>query len=422
MTSMQKPLTNPFIDLFAGAGGLSLGLEQAGFQPVFVNELNPDAMKTYLMNRMDLYPHLEELKEQDIKQMVNKKYLDNLSEKLKTNFNIDCKQGDLDLIVGGPPCQGFSGIGHRRSYSVSKDQLPSNFLFQDMAYVISRLQPKIFLFENVRGVRNTWWQGDSMKINAWEEINRAFQSIENYLVEPAMIYSKDYGSPQNRPRMFLIGLHRDLGIEQDIYSPKVASGFLPEPSLDYPHIEELIGDLVDDSYENGGETLKYPKPATNKIQRYFRKNNKTGKVKPKGASVTEHKYSKHSESVIHKFQYMIENNGKIPDSKKTKKFAQRLLPRRWGSNGPSITVTSLPDDFVHYQQPRTLSVREWARLQMFPDWYEFAGKRTTGGIRRAGNPTEANFERELPKYTQIGNSVPVVLAKRFGNHFLKLIN
>ena len=89
----------------------------------------------------------------------------------------------------------------------------------------------------------------------------------------------------------------------------------------------------------------------------------------------------------------------------TKKFAQRVLPERWPSKGPTITATSLPDDYVHYELPRILTVREWARLQMFPDHYEFSGKRTTGGRRRAGNPEDNDWSRDLPKYTQIGNAV-----------------
>ena len=118
---------------------------------------------------------------------------------------------------------------------------------------------------------------------------------------------------------------------------------------------------------------------------------------------------------------MIANDGKIPDHLKTKKFAQRLLLKRWGAKGPSITATSLPDDFVHYSQARAPTVREWARLQTFPDWYQFSGKRTTGGIRRAGNPQESIFDREVPKYTQIGNAVPVKLAYEIGKNFSSIL-
>ena len=118
---------------------------------------------------------------------------------------------------------------------------------------------------------------------------------------------------------------------------------------------------------------------------------------------------------------MINNNGKIPQKFKTKKFAQRLLPKKWNGQGPNITATSLPDDYVHFSQPRCLTVREWARLQMFPDWYIFKGKRHTGGLRRAGNPQKGIFDREVPKYTQIGNAVPVELAKRLGLNLTKLL-
>ena len=97
---------------------------------------------------------------------------------------------------------------------------------------------------------------------------------------------------------------------------------------------------------------------------------------------------------------MIQNDGKIPSHLQTKKFAQRLIPKKWGDDGPNITATSLPDDYVHYSQPRILTVREWARLQMFPDWYEFYGKKTTGGSRRAGNPRE-NKEMQYSGSTKI---------------------
>ncbi len=137
--------------------------------------------------------------------------------------------------------------------------------------------------------------------------------------------------------------------------------------------------------------------------------------------MTEHDYSKHAPRIIEKFRAMIASGGRVPANFQTKKFAQRVLPLRWGDDGPTITATSLPDDYVHFSQPRILTVREWARLQTFPDWYQFAGKRSTGGIRRAGNPREGVFDREVPKYTQIGNAVPVGLAQAVGEHLAKIL-
>ena len=145
------------IDLFAGCGGLSLGMENAGFAPVFVNELNPDALATYLVNRRHLVggkPFVEqtnlrcndanELQGQRLEELV--KDLGQLGIVFPSNQQAASGLGGatLDLITGGPPCQGYSGIGHRRSYAVDKKDLPSNQLFGRMSKIIRRLRPRIF--------------------------------------------------------------------------------------------------------------------------------------------------------------------------------------------------------------------------------------------------------------------------------------
>lgn len=409
-----------FIDLFAGCGGLSLGLEQAGFTPLFVNELNRDAMKTYLDNRTDRFPWLVDNKEYDIKALIAKGgRLESLREQLLSQFRLD----DIDLVSGGPPCQGFSGIGHRRSYSVDKAQLPSNALYHDMVRVVYKLQPKIFLFENVRGLLSARWTTNGKKGEIWADVKAAFTKklSKNYDIRDDLIYAKDYGVPQNRPRVLMVGVRRDLNYVPVIDA--VADGFLPEPTGKCPNIKTLFEDLLDRPYPPGGQTRKYQRPAKKgTVQEYLRTDPITQKVKPKGAPVTEQVYSKHSPDVVRKFLHMIENNGEIPEDLKTKKFGQRVLPETWPESGPTITATSLPDDYVHYAEPRSLTVREWARLQMFPDWYQFAGKRTTGGIRRAGNPLEGSHDRELPKYTQIGNAIPVTLAYELGKHFRRIVS
>ena len=413
------------VDLFAGCGGLSLGLELAGFQPVFVNELNSDALGSYLLNRDDIAPHLRNpaFHCNDVKDLVAKKgRVTKLIGDLAKIQKLSVADGELDLLVGGPPCQGFSGIGHRRSYSVDKEQLPSNFLYQDMAWLVSRLQPKIFLFENVRGLLNAKWTKEGKAGEIWEDVQEAFHGLKGYRVKAQLVYAKDYGVAQNRPRVLMVGVRKDVSIEAwERDGATVAGGFLPPPTSRGPDLVDLLGDLVDPAYENGmPATTKYPKAPQNLVQRALR-TSRDGTVLGKGVPLTEQEYSKHSPRVLAKFQYMQKNEGKIALAHKTKKFAQRLLPRRWGSEGPSITATSLPDDYVHFDQPRILTVREWARLQGFPDWYRFAGSRTTGGIRRAGNPREGVFDRELPKYTQIGNAVPTPLAYEVGMHFMKIL-
>jgi DNA (cytosine-5)-methyltransferase 1 len=425
----NKPVV---IDLFAGCGGLSLGLEQAGFYPIFVNELNQDAMASYLINRKRLNSLLmTKYNTADIKNFVLKKnIIDDLIDGFKADYRCDAKKGEIDLVAGGPPCQGYSGIGHRRSYSVDKKQLPSNFLYQDMAYFINKVRPKIFLFENVKGLLSSRWSKVGEKGEIWDHVLKTFREIPGYIVRYDVVYAKDYGVPQNRPRVLLVGIREDLGVnpEREIWNNvrldnAVECGFLPEKSrIPPPNLVDLMGDLVDPKFKYGGVTTRYPKQTRTSIQEELRINPDTGEVLGKGDILREQEYSNHSENIVKKFQYMLKNNGQIPISMKTKKFAQRVLPARWQNGGPSITATSLADDYVHFSQARSLTVRELARIQMFPDWYEFMGKRTTGGLRRAGNPQKGLHDREVPKYTQIGNAVPVKLAKKIGEHFIKLLS
>tara|TARA_B100001121_G_C18650679_1_gene603910 strand:+ start:164 stop:1381 length:1218 start_codon:yes stop_codon:yes gene_type:complete len=399
-----------FIDLFAGCGGLSLGLEQAGFSPVYVNELNKDAMESYLVNRREHFPYLDKYKSYDIKEAIkNQAIFEDLAKK------------DIDLVCGGPPCQGFSNIGIRRSYSVEKRQLPSNHLFEDMAYFIHKVRPKVFIFENVEGLLKSKWTTSGDKGEIFHDVLTTFKKIPGYEVKHKLLHAKDYGVPQRRPRIIVIGVRDGLITSRSNSEDAVEAGFLPEPTGTYPNLIDVFSDIVDSKFEYGGETKKYPKSIKSEFQRYLR-TRPDGKILKKGDFLTEHKYSNHSEQVRKKFRAMIKNNGVIPEQFRTKKFAQRLLLKKWDKKGPTITVTSLPDDFVHYSQARSLTVREWARLQTFPDWYQFSGKRTTGGIRRAGNPRDNIFDRELPKYTQIGNAVPVILAREIGNHLVKKLS
>ena len=411
-----------FIDLFAGCGGLSLGLERAGFTPLLVNELNPDALSTYLLNRRDEFPWLCDNNVSNVKDLVLKeKLLDGFQASIKKDFGIDIYKGQLDLICGGPPCQGFSGLGIRRSYSVEKKQLPSNYLYQDMAFLINRIRPKIFLFENVRGLLSAKWTNDGEKGEIFKDVLQTFKDIGAYHIRFKLVHAKDYGIPQNRPRILIVGLRKDVFPEPKIKSDDaVLAGFLPKPVGGYPSIEELLGDLMDPTYRRGTVTEKYPRAPQNDFQRRLR-TKRDGSVYGAGDAVSEMEYSNHSDYIVEKFTAMIANGGEIPERFRTKKFAQKVLPRKWGKEGPTITACSAPDDYVHFSQPRSLTVREWARLQTFPDWYVFAGKRTTGGLRRAGNPREGIFDRELPKYTQVGNAVPVELAYNVGKHFVSLL-
>lgn len=407
------------IDLFAGCGGLSLGLEQAGFTPVFVNELNSDAMNSYLRNRS----HLELLNRGD--------YCYDIKEITKTRETaidfakkIRREHGEIDLVCGGPPCQGFSGIGHRRTFNLTKDEIPTNHLYLDMARVIEAIAPRAFLFENVRGLLNARWEPNGEKGEIWEDILQSFQSLEvrvgrkslKYKVGWKLVFAKDFGVPQNRPRVLMVGIREDV-VVRSVNGEDL--GFLPIGDTKPPDPADLFSDLLDPKWRSNKVTTRYLRQPLTDIQRHLREPH-DGRSFMKGDLLVDQEYSNHSSEVIRKFEILLSGQA-LPEEMKTKKFAQRVLPAKWGIAGPNITATSLADDYVHYLQPRVLTVREWARLQMFPDWYEFAGKRTTGGRRRAGDPSTGDWSREVPKYTQIGNAVPVELARQVGLHLFDIL-
>ena len=400
-----------FVDLFAGCGGLSRGLEQAGFMPAYVNELNNDALETYLVNRESTYPLLrEKYHSNDIRDLTDRR-LDMLVDSFQEDYGIG--KGDLDLVAGGPPCQGFSMIGHRRSFDVQKVQLPYNHLYLDMVRVLRRLRPRMFLFENVGGMVSGRWTKKGNTGEIWEDVLKKFHTLP-YTIKSSLLRAKSYGVPQNRPRIVMVGLRNDINPDSIPEGP-VGGGLLPPPHGNAPDPVDLLGDLMDPEYSSGGQTARYLCRPLTGIQRELRAGLKRGDV------LTEQEYSRHSDRILSKFRHMIANHGEIPQEYRTKKFYQKVLPKRWGSDGPNLTITSNPVDFVHYEQPRHLTVREYARFQTFPDTYIFRGKRHTGGRRRAGDPEKGIWDREVPKYTQIGNAVPVRLARAVGKHIRRIM-
>jgi DNA (cytosine-5)-methyltransferase 1 len=480
---MSKPQIGSLtsIDLFAGCGGLTRGLEWAGFECKAFNEINKDAADSFSIN----FPEALRF-DGDVRTVLSTK------EIRKKILPIIGGKGGLDLLCGGPPCQGYSGIGHRRAFTLDKIEIPTNHLFKEMIRVINAVKPKVFLFENVEGILSSTWidykesnkfvlqmlddpdkftvkklkvfaknfelkctktkkaeiiteiqeeyarmkQGKKGEI--FRDVLAEFHAIRGYTAQPTLVHAYGFGVPQNRPRVMIMGVKnsilKKLKLKPTPFIPKILSkgksyspelrnngGFFPTwEGSTAPNLVDVLSDLEFDDWSEDELYHRFP-PHTD-FQKLMRKELGSDVKKH---SLTDHFVSNHSQKIIHRFQYMIDNGISnmrgLPEEMRTKKFSQKLLPKRWGEEIPSITCCSNSDDYIHYSMPRALSVREWARLQTFPDHHIFSGARTTGGIRRAGNPALGEWEREVPRYTQIGNAVPPLLAHAIGNRIAKYL-
>lgn len=340
------------VDLFAGAGGLSEGLKEAGFHVVLANEKQKDAVLTYRMN----HPETKMI-EGDILEVGESEIIPSI-------------KGEIDLIAGGPPCQGFSLAGKRNIND------KRNILFKELLKIVSEIRPKMFLMENVKGLLS---MDDGKTIKS---IENAFRS-EGYNVKTMVLNAAWFGVPQYRERVFIIGRKDGLSPQeiQVPYSQEVSVG-------------EAISDL--DFLDNGESSKVYKKTPESLYQFAMRKNE--GKN-----SLRNHEATKHNKKVVERFSQFKEDQTMrdIPCEWQTRKLMVYRLDRR----KPSRTLTTLPEDFIHYSRNRIPTVREFARIQSFPDHYIFFGPKSTGGLRR---------RKDVPQYSQVGNAVPPLLAKAVG--------
>jgi DNA (cytosine-5)-methyltransferase 1 len=373
MSGNEHPIS---IDLFAGAGGLSRGLENAGFNVLVANEVHPDPVKTYRANHPDT-----QVIDEDIREIESDEVLSVAEE--SADRGID----EVDLIAGGPPCQGFSTAGDK------DEDDPRNNLYQDYARMVKEIQPKAFLMENVTGLE-TMYNGDAI-----EEVIELFDTL-GYNYEYRTLNAINFGAPQLRKRVIFIG-YRD-GTTPSFPEPACApksqlSGFTkPEPSS----ISEAISDL---RFLEPGETAEeYELPPETPYQEVLREN---------ANKLHNHVATNHSQRVIDRFEHFPQGGDKsdIPEEKRTKKDGRK----RWHPDKHSRAITSSPDDFIHYEKNRIPTVRETARIQTFPDDYEFKGQRTTGNWRR---------KHEYCSQTQqVGNAVPPWLGESVGREIMQTL-
>lgn len=395
-----------FVDLFAGCGGLSLGLSMAGGTGVFAIERHPEAFETLQHNlvskdsnhRCFNWPDWLPKTAFDIKVFL-KEYGENLS----------ALKGTIDLVAGGPPCQGYS-------FSGARDPLdPRNSLYQEFVAVIHKIKPKFILMENVPGIGAPFLKSSGKKkarIN-YADLAKSALIAEGYSVSHGILDASKFGVPQRRERFFFFGIRNDLvGKVADPFQfiDDHRASFLKKYNLGKGKVsaKQALSDLSVSDKDHipcldrkKFFIIKYAGPRSD-YQKQLR--NGMGKtIAPDSMSLPKHR-TKTIEQ-FKKIQAMAEPGSNL---KKAQRDSLGILKSRivvLGENLPSRTVTTLPDDMLHYSEPRILTVRECARLQSFPDWFQIKGKYTTGGERR---------KKDCPRYTQVGNAVPIRLGQFMG--------
>lgn len=398
-------MTATLIDLFAGCGGLSLGLSNSGFSPQFAVEAHGDAFQTYNSNLIqgtdleEVWPcwlekrpwHAEQILEMHSGQLAS-------------------LRGKIDLIAGGPPCQGFSMNGLRRP-----DDPRSRMVEVYLDYV-KTIRPRLVLLENVVGFR-------SMKHRTGgtysDYVERELEAL-GYDTWSEVIRASDWGVPQRRPRFVLIAaLKGSIPGVDPLQRLRVArKAFLLERglSLNGTTTQDALSDLDETAYTPqldsdwghlGFKTLRRSKIPKSAFQKLMRINS--------SKEPSDMRLPRHSATIAERMREILKSCERgvclRPDDR------ARLGIRKRSTTpldplGPSPTISTLPDDFIHYAQPRAMTVREHARLQSFPDWFSFKGPYTTGGNRRRD---------ACPKYTQVGNAVPPLLAEALGETLIGLL-
>jgi DNA (cytosine-5)-methyltransferase 1 len=381
------------IDLFSGAGGLSCGLQQAGFQPLLANELVPQYAETYQANHPDT-----EVIVGDIRSVCE----------LSLKQHLGISEGEIDLVAGGPPCQGFSINAPIRTLDDVR-----NHLFKDFLRIVSSIKPKAILIENVPGIISL---GRGTVV---EQIHKELKSM-GYSVEHKILFAGHYGVPQMRFRTVFIGVRNfsgEITFPDPEYDAQAIANFtgakrlcIPVSPLLMPNLKshttvwDAISDLPEIANGNNESPTKYATAPNNDYQKNLRNSDE----------LTAHYCTKISEINLERLKYIPQGGSwrdipfdLLPEGLKRARRSDHT--RRYGRLHPESlcsTVLTKCDphwgSFFHPTQDRVISVREAARIQSFPDAYGFSGNITQ-------------------QYEQIGNAVPPLLGKAIGNEIAKLI-
>lgn len=371
-----------FIDLFAGCGGLSLGMENAGFQVIFASDIDPICSQTYMSNRS--------LKEDqmfvgDISDL-NRKYM-----KFSNKFN------DISLVCGGPPCQGFSMANRQRLIND-----PRNNLYKEYLIFLKNSQPKFFVMENVKGMLN--------------KIDEILMDIKDYLGEDYdvsydVFNAKNFGVPQNRERLILIGNRIGISSKQIIREIHDRERTMPKFTLfdaisDLPKLESnrVKNNNKIECSETGYTQVEY----SYQITPYYSFINGTRKIN----FLYNHKNRFNNDRDIEIYTRLPQGANSLHESitdimpykSRNEIFKDKYYKLCYEDVCKTITSHMQFDCnmYIHPTQSRGLSPREAARIQTFPDDFVFYGPQNSW-------------------YRQIGNAVPVKLAQVIGEEIIKYL-
>lgn len=418
----MKPRT--FVDVFSGCGGLSLGLTTAGLEGIFAIERDAMAFQTFEANFLGDDSVLKD-KFKWPSWLAKRAWP--IDDFLRSHQpQLEHLRGAVDILAGGPPCQGFSFAGRRDPSD------PRNMLFQKYVEAVKALKPQALVLENVPGMKVAhscdfkYRDGKELLSLSFYDLLRASLDEAGYDVLGQVEDAQHFGVPQRRTRLLVFGIRKDLASRID-GGAKQFFAFLEARrtkqlvELGLPYVvtaKDALSDL-----EQGDRALRHcedPASAPGFLEIcYDGPRTRYQKLMHAGVGNTgmdSMRLARHSADVAARFQLILDTCRRgvrmnEADREKLGLKKHRIFPM--APYEPSPTITTLPDDVLHYSEPRILTVRESARLQSFPDWFHFRGKYTTGGHLRT---------KECPRYTQVGNAVPPLLGRAIGLAIRDMLN
>ncbi|WP_449017950.1 DNA cytosine methyltransferase [Prevotella sp.] len=402
---MARKKTYNFIDLFAGCGGLSEGFYRQGFKAVAHVEINHYACET-LKERMKFYGYKNYDKEVIEKDITSPDILNTIDDVVAGR--------QVDIIIGGPPCQAYSTAGRvRDKKGMEKD--PRNFLFESYVRVLEHYMPKIFVFENVTGLLSAKVNGKAIFPQIIEALGKHYNVVND--TDKILFNSVCYGVPQMRKRIILIGVRKDINSCEvtDVYDSIQKTHFSPETPIEdrgklksYVDVRAALGDLPFVLPGQDASTPNFEYPCNNEFLKSIGKRG----VHP----LMDHICRKHNETDRERFRVMIDNHWSFgemrrrrPDleHKNARVFDNSYVVQWWDLPSKTILAHIHKDgfQFIHpdSKQARSFTVREAARIQSFPDDFVFMGSRGE-------------------KYKQIGNAVPCLFAEALAKGIKQILN